>query len=314
MLPLSIVTRLGVVLLLCFFAMMTEYLNYKKAYNNPRLVELSDGKAMRYFYEATDTALSWLGDPIDVAQTNGGMTWSIRVLGVPFTDPVAAISLFVNGGSFTWGFVLGMMAPVSLALIFGRIFCSYICPASLAFYTIFRIRRILEKWFLLPQFNLNRGFAWGVLVGGAGVAVWSGHGVWSLILPYFAIGQTVFHGIAMGTLSVSLGSIVFFALADLLLGSQFTCRYLCPTGRLLGFLGRRSLVLIKRDSKRCIKNCNTCAEVCPLGVSPKLDETVDCSMCGVCLTMCPANCLSVGVRGKLDLVVDTNELVGRSDG
>jgi ferredoxin-type protein NapH len=298
LLPLSIVTRLGVVLLLCFFAMMTEYLNYKTAYNNPRLVELASGKSVRVFYEATDAIFDFLGDPIEVAQSNGGMTWSIRVLGVPFTDPVAAISVFAKGGSWTWGFVLGLAVPVSLALIFGRVFCAYVCPASLAFYTMFRIRHVLEKWFLLPDLKLNRGFAWGVLIGGTGAAIWAGHGVWSLILPYFAVGQTLFHGIAMGTLSISLGSIVFFALLDLFFGPQFTCRYVCPTGRLLGFIGRRSLVSVRRDANRCIDQCNTCAEVCPMNVSPKLDQTVDCSLCGACLTMCPSNCLSVGNRGE----------------
>jgi ferredoxin-type protein NapH len=298
LMPLSIVTRVCVVLLLCFFAMMTEYINYKKAYNNPRLVELAAGKTMRLFYETTDTVFTWLGDPLEVAQSNGGMTWSIRVLGVPFTDPIAALSIFAKGGNWTWGFLLGLIAPLSLALIFGRVFCSYICPASLAFYSIFRLRKFLEKWFLFPNIKLNRGFAWGILVGGTGAAVWMGHGVWSLILPYFAVGQTIYHGIAIGTLSLSLGSIVFFATVDLFLGPQFTCRYICPTGRLLGFLGKRSAITVKRESSKCLSQCNHCADVCPMKISPKLDQTIDCSLCGACLTICPTQCLTVGRRKK----------------
>ena len=116
------------------------------------------------------------------------------------------------------------------------------------------------------------------------------------ILPYFAIGQTIFHGIAMGTLSIALGGIIVFACVDLLLGKQFTRRYVCPTGRLLGAIGARSVFAIKRDAGNCVSQCNSCAEVCPMKVSPKLDETVDCSMCGECLVACPTQCLSLGRR------------------
>ena len=135
-------------------------------------------------------------------------------------------------------------------------------------------------------------------MGGLGSAVLLGHGIWSLILPYFAIGQTIFHGLALGTMSVTVGSILLFATLDLVLGRQFTCRYVCPTGRLLGAIGRKSVFAIQRDAPRCVTGCNSCAEVCPMKVSPRLDQTVDCSLCGECLVICPTQCLSIGRRQK----------------
>ena len=33
-------------------------------------------------------------------------------------------------------------------------------------------------------------------------------------------------------------------------------------------------------------------------VQPKMDETLDCSMCGECLTICPTKCLSIGLRTR----------------
>ena len=290
----SIATRLTVVVLLCTLALMTEYLNLKMAYNNPRLVELSSGKTMRLFYETADRFFSFVGDPMEKAQTNGGMTWSIRLMGVPFTDPVAALSVLAKDHQLKLGFTLGLIAPMTLALTFGRAFCSYICPASLLFFAIARIRRWLGRWFYFPDLSLNHGFAWGIMAGGLAIAVLTGHGVWTLILPYFAIGQTLFHGIAMGTLSIALGSVLLFAALDFFFGRQFTCRYICPTGRLLGFIGRRSLFTIRRDAQECLSSCNSCAEVCPMKISPKLDETVDCSICGECMVICPTRCLSIG--------------------
>lgn len=284
------------VLLLCALALLTEYHNLKVAYNNPRLVELSSGKTTRQLYEATDAFFSLFGEPGKMAQTNGGMTWSIRIMGIPFTDPVAALSVLAKDHRWGVGFALGLIVPLTLALLFGRVFCSYICLASLLFFSIARLRRLLEKFFYFPDISINRGFAWGVLFGGLGAAVWLGHGIWSLLLPYFAVGQTIFHGIAYGTLSVALGAIIVFSLLDLCLGKQFSCRYVCPTGRLLGFIGRKSYFSIRRDASQCLTSCQSCIDVCPMKVSPKMDETVDCSMCGECLVICPTNCLSIGKR------------------
>ena len=296
LLALSIVTRTGVIAILCLLAMLTNYHNLKRSYNLPRLVELSEGKPMRVFYENTDRFFALFGDPASVAQQNGGMTWSIRLGGVPFTDPIAALSVLAKSQKWELGFALGLLIPLSLALLFGRVFCAYVCPASLLFFTISRVRGLLAKFFYLPEFSLNRGFCWGLLFGGVVTAVWVGHGVWTLILPYFAIGQTLFHGIAYGTISFSLGSLLVFGLLDLVMGKQFTCRYVCPTGRLLGFVGSKSVFSLKRDAPECLEACTSCIDVCPMKVQPKYDESLDCSMCGECLTICPTKCLSIGLR------------------
>jgi len=298
LLVVSVITRATVLSLLCLFAIWTEYLNLKVAYNHPRLVELSSGKMMRLFYEYSDRFFSMFGDPIEVMQTNGGMTWSIRIMGVPFTDPIAALSLVVKNHELPLGFMLGLIIPLGIALVFGRLFCSYICPASLVFFTISRLRRLLKRFFYLPEFNINRGFAWGMLTGGLLIALLYGHGVWTLLLPYFAIGQTIFHGIAFGALSASLGTVVIFAMIDLLLGHQFTCRYICPTGRLLGVIGRKSLVSVNRNASQCLDQCQMCNQICPLQAMPKQDHLMDCSLCGECLTICPTNCLTIGLKRK----------------
>ncbi len=296
LLILSVCSRGGVLLLLCAFALWTEYLNLKVGYNSARLVELSSGKPMRIFYEYSDAFFTMLGDPVQVMQSNGGMTWSIRVMGIQFTDPVAGLSVLVKNRHMPSGFALGLIVPLSLALIFGRVFCNFICPASLFFFSISRLRRLLRHVFYFPEYAVNRGLAWGVLVGGLVAAMIFGHGIWSLILPYFAVGQTIFHGLAFGTLYATVGSIAVFGLVDLCCGNHFTCRFICPTGRLLGFLGRKPLVSVRRNAAACLTRCTSCADICPLDVNPKLDQYRDCSLCGECLTICPGNCLSIGLK------------------
>jgi len=138
--------------------------------------------------------------------------------------------------------------------------------------------------------------AWGVMLGTLVLVLFYGHGVWSFVLPYFALGQTIFHSLIFSSLSVTVFALIFFVLLDLTLGNQFTCRYFCPTGRLLGVLGSKSIITVKRERERCIDSCQACNDVCPMDVKPKLDLTKDCSLCGECLVACPSQCLEIGKR------------------
>jgi ferredoxin-type protein NapH len=296
LLALSIITRLCVLIILVLLPMWNQYLNYKGAYNNPRLVELDAGKPARIFYELSDSFFSLFGDPEKVMQSNGGMTWSIRLMGVPFTDPLAATSVLIKNHQLELGFALGLILPLILVLLFGRVFCSYICPASLIFFSIAQLRKMLARYLYFPEIKMGKSMAWGVMLGTLILVLFYGHGVWSLVLPYFAVGQTIFHSIIFSTISATVVSLAFFVFVDLVLGRQFTCRYLCPTGRLLGFLGRRSIVTIKREEKSCLDSCQSCHDVCPMDVNPKIDITTDCSLCGECLVVCPSQCLKIGFR------------------
>lgn len=181
---LSIITRFSVIILFCTFALWTSYLNLKVGYNNPRLVELSSGKAMRIFYEQSDSFFSLFGDPMKIMQTNGGMIWSFSFFGLPITDPIAVLSVLIRNHSLELAFVLGLTIPLSLALLFGRVFCNYICPASLIFFTIARIKRLLSSFLYFPKLKINRALAWGILFGGLITATLFGHGIWTILLPY----------------------------------------------------------------------------------------------------------------------------------
>lgn len=295
-------SRVFVLGLLVLVAAWTHYLNLKAGYNNARLVELAEGPWMRRFYEASEALFGLFGDPLETAQRSGGMVWSSSVLGLPLTDPIAALSVAARGSMPPLRLLLGLILPLGLALSFGRVFCTAICPASLVFFLSSRLRRLVQRWFWLPALKPGKGLAWGVLVGGLVLAGLYGHGIWTLILPYLAMGQALFHtivyenSVAGGLASAALAALGFFVAADLLLGDHFVCRHLCPTGRLLGAIGRRAPVGLVRDADQCTASCEVCTQMCPLGADPKHDAPVDCSACGECLVACPTACLTIGRR------------------
>lgn len=79
------------------------------------------------------------------------------------------------------------------------------------------------------------------------------------------------------------------------------CRWFCPTGLLLGYCAKFSLIGIGRDPTLCDR-CGDCELVCPTGV-PLLDYTYErvrdnqCILCLECREACHANAITL-VVGK----------------
>jgi polyferredoxin len=67
------------------------------------------------------------------------------------------------------------------------------------------------------------------------------------------------------------------------------CRYLCPYGALLGFIGLFSPAKIRRNSKTCI-DCFKCSKVCPSRIKVHKMKAVhsdECFGCMACVDACP---------------------------
>ncbi len=70
------------------------------------------------------------------------------------------------------------------------------------------------------------------------------------------------------------------------------CRWICPTGTLLGYTSKNSILTVKRNPVKCTSGCTACEDACPTEV-PILDEDPEgisntlCINCGNCIDACP---------------------------
>jgi len=160
-------------------------------------------------------------------------------------------------------------------LIWGRVFCSSLCPfgAVQDFISRFTPKRWLlkvpQKW---HDIGIYTKYAFLAFISGA-----------ALIANNVAVFQ---YFEPFGTLFFLSGSALLFAiLAAILLACvavpRFYCRYLCPLGAALGVVSFISPLRIKRVPQCTV--CSVCEHACPTGAirREKIDfkECVRCDIC-----------------------------------
>ncbi len=185
------------------------------------------------------------------------------------------------------------LAIMLVSWIFGKSFCSWICPFGLLSESLVQIqqslfKRVLEipRWLDAPLRSLK------YLLLGFFVLAIIPMGVAELLdyldSPYHAVADVkmylFFARITPFALYVVLGLVLLSAVIPF-----FWCRYLCPYGALLGMTGLLSLNRISRKSESCI-DCAKCAQVCPARIAVDKVSRVhsdECTTCMQCVDICP---------------------------
>lgn len=165
-------------------------------------------------------------------------------------------------------------------LIWGRVFCSALCPfgAVQDFITRFTPKRLRQRFshIKMPALLHERALylKYGFLAIILGAALFANN---VMIFPYFE---------PFGTFFFMSGSAILFAiLAAILLACvvvpRFYCRYVCPLGAALGVVSLVSPLRIKRVPQCGV--CTVCEHACPTGAihREKIDfkECVRCDIC-----------------------------------
>ena len=202
---------------------------------------------------------------------------------------------------------------IALTLIFGRIYCSVICPLGVFQDILARFHRKKNKygyskevrWLRYPLLVLFII----ALVAGVGsffqlLAPYSSYGRIATMIfqPLWMLGNNVLAVIAeradsyaFYSVDVWIKSLPVFIIALVTLvvlfvlawrGGRTYCNTICPVGTILSFFSRFSLLKIRFDADKC-KNCSMCSRNCKAACIDYKTHTVDYSRCVVC-----GNCIS----------------------
>ena len=206
---------------------------------------------------------------------------------------------------------------VLLTLLFGRLYCSVICPLGVMQDVVARLGLRAKKnryGYLRPR-TVLRVVVLAVfvvlLVAGIGsvavlLAPYSAYGriASNLLQPLWMWGNNLLAAVAAHYESYAFYSVevwwrgtatfvvalVTFGLVALLAwrGGRTWCNTICPVGTLLGFVSRFSWLQPVIDTEKC-NGCGACARRCKSACIDPKNHTIDMSRCVVCFD-CLDNC------------------------
>lgn len=214
---------------------------------------------------------------------------------------------------------------IVLTLIFGRMYCSVVCPLGIMqdIFAAFGRKTKKNRYSYSPEkrwlrYSILAVFILCLIIGFAPVttllAPYSAYGriINSLFKPMYDLLRNLFAGIESNYLfsdvEIWMRSITTTVVAALTLvaigflawrNGRTYCNTICPVGTILSFFARFSVYKIRLDKQTC-KNCSLCEKNCKAAAIDYKSGTVDytrCVVCGDCLDKCKFDSLHY-VKGK----------------
>lgn len=212
------------------------------------------------------------------------------------------------------GAITSIVFIILFTVVFGRIFCGWICPQTIFMEMVFRK---IEYWIegdRNKQMKLDRQ-EWNAEKIRKRVLKWSIYVIVSLIITHvmfmYIVGKDeVFRIMKEGPLEHTSNFIVMilFTAAFYFVFAWFreqVCTLVCPYGRLQGVLIDKQTINVYYDFRRgenrskwkkgedraaegkgdCI-DCNQCVVVCPTGIDIRNGQQLECVNCTACIDAC----------------------------
>ncbi len=223
--------------------------------------------------------------------------------------------------------VLGVVFIIFFTIVFGRLFCGWVCPQTIFMEMVFRR---IEYWIDGDMTSQKKLAA----------DPWTGVKIRKRVLKHFIfwcisfliantflayiIGSDQLWAIQSSPIDNHLGgfiAIIIFTTVFYLVFAQLreqVCTTICPYGRLQGVLLDNNSLVVAYDYKRgeprgkfrkneeredtgkgdCI-DCNQCVHVCPTGIDIRHGTQLECVNCTACIDACDHMMESVGLPKKL---------------
>jgi cytochrome c oxidase accessory protein FixG len=228
---------------------------------------------------------------------------------------------------FAIALIIGVVAIILFTIIYGRLFCGWVCPQTIFMEMVFRR---IEYWIegdWTHQRKLNEG-PWNKNKILKKVAKHTLFWIISFLIANtflaYIIGSDALWQIQTDPVNTHIGgliSIIIFTTVFYLVFARLreqVCTTICPYGRLQGVLLDQNSMVVAYDHKRgeerakfkknedraavskgdCI-DCNQCVNVCPTGIDIRNGTQLECVNCTACIDACDHMMDSVGLEKGL---------------
>ena len=233
---------------------------------------------------------------------------------------------------------IAIIVLVVLTLIFGRIYCSVICPLGVLQDVVGHVSHRRKK----HNYSYSKAVSWlrwlmlAVMVASVilGLTVLTslldpyghyGRFATALLQPVYQLGNNVLASMAESFDSYtfysvdvwlkSLPVLITSAVVTVAIGilawrnGRTYCNTICPVGTLLGLLSRFSWLKIRFHEDKC-RNCSQCTRHCKASCIDYKNHHIDysrCVVCGNCLESCEFGALTYGRKGTSNATATTSD-------
>lgn len=241
-------------------------------------------------------------------------------LGIPFLSDASLHALCPFGGVVTLyhlttlgtfiqkihsSSVVLLSIILLLSVLFGPVFCGWVCPLGSYQEWIGKIGQKLFKkrynHFLHDKLDsVLRFFRYIVLVWVVYITARSGYLMFEKVDPYNAL-------FTFWSSEVSVTALIVLSVITILslLVERPWCKYACPYGALLGLSNKIRIFKIHRNPKTCIV-CKKCDRSCPMNIMVSQKENIRSLSCISCLECTSERSCPVADTVKLEVSAEKN--------
>ncbi len=190
------------------------------------------------------------------------------------------------------------LAIVGVSFVFGKSFCSWICPVGFLSEMVGDFGEKVEKKLFKRKLKMPKFLDYPLR---SLKYLLLGFFIYAIFFAMSELALKMFLDSAYNKVSdvkmylffadISQTALIVIAVLFVLsvIIRNFWCRYLCPYGALLGLISILSPNKIKRNADSCI-DCSLCTKACPSNIKVEKLKTVisdECSTCMSCVDACP---------------------------
>lgn len=228
------------------------------------------------------------------------------------------------------GSLIVLAVLILLTLLFGRIYCSSVCPMGI-FQDVadwlsrrrnkkkrygFRPAKTLLRWTIVGIVAIAFYLDFALLLGLTDPYSAYGRMITNVFKPVYIAGNNLlawifiqfgsyrFYYIEVAVLSLAsfiIGLVTFFGIGFVAWRhGRLYCNTICPVGTVLGFFSRYALFRVHIDEEKC-NGCGLCALKCKASCINSKEHAIDYSRCVDCFD-CVENCRQKAIHFRLHTV------------